>query len=412
MVSRLKLVNKSFMSEKTLKISSRAINTPLSPIRKFVPLLQLAKKKGLNVFELHIGQPDLKTPSQILNKIKNFNEKIIRYTPSNGMPEVQSAWKKYFKGFDINFNESEIIVTIGGSEAIFFALSAICDPKEEVIVFEPFYTNYNGIGSVASVKLVPVRTFLQTGFHLPDKKSIERKISKKTKAILICNPSNPTGTVYSKKELQMIVDIASKHNLFILADEVYREFVYDGQKHFSIMDFKKAHNRAVILDSISKRFSACGLRIGCLASKNKDLIAGVTKFAQARLSLPMVEQIAAVPLLLSSKAYTRKIAKEYKKRRDAVYEGLQKIPGIQCLKPKGAFYIIVKLPVKDSEDFTRWLLTKFSYNNETVMLAPAAGFYASKGLGKDEVRIAFVLSASKLKQAMHVLKIALERYKK
>lgn len=394
-----------------LKISSRALNTPLSPIRKFVPLLQLAKKKGLDIFELHIGQPDLKTPAPILNKIKNFNEKIIRYTPSNGIPEVQSAWKKYFKGFGINFNESEIIVTIGGSEAIFFALSVICDPKEEVIVFEPFYTNYNGIASVVNVKLVPVRTFVKTGFHLPDKKSIESKISKKTKAILICNPSNPTGVVYNKKELQMIVDIANKHNLFILADEVYRELVYDGQKHFSIMDFKKVHNRAVVIDSISKRFSACGVRIGCLASKNKDIIAGVTKFAQARLSLPMVEQIAAIPLLLNSKVYTRKIAKEYKKRRDAVYEGLQKIPGIQCLKPKGAFYIIVKLPVKDSEDFTRWLLTKFSYNNQTVMLAPAAGFYASKGLGKDEVRIAFVLSAPKLKQAMHVLKIALEKYK-
>ncbi|MCP6717941.1 MAG: pyridoxal phosphate-dependent aminotransferase [Patescibacteria group bacterium] len=396
---------------KKLKTSLRAFNTPLSPIRKFVPLLQLAKKKGLNVFELHIGQPDLKTPSQILSKIRNFNEKIIRYTPSNGIPEVQSAWKKYFKGFGINFNESEIVVTIGGSEAIFFALSAICDPEEEVIVFEPFYTNYNGIGSIVNVKLVPVRTFVKTGFHLPDKKSIEKKISKKTKAILICNPSNPTGTVYSKKELQMIVDIANKHNLFILADEVYREFVYDGQKHFSIMDFKAAHNKAVILDSISKRFSACGARIGCLASKNKDIIAGVTKFAQARLSLPMVEQIAAVPLLLNSKAYTRKIVKEYKKRRDAVYEGLQEIPGIQCLKPKGAFYITVKLPVKSAEDFTRWLLTKFSYNNQTVMLAPAAGFYASKGLGKDEVRIAFVLSAPKMKQAMKVLRIALEKYK-
>lgn len=396
---------------KKLKTSSRAINAPLSPIRKFVPLLQLAKKRGLDVFELHIGQPDLKTPSQILNKIKNFNEKIIRYTPSNGIPEVQSAWKKYFKGFGINFDESEIIVTVAGSEAIFFALSTACDPGDEVIVFEPFYTNYNSFRAIAGVKLVPVRTLVNTGFHLPEKNIIEKKISRKTKAILVCNPSNPTGTVYSKKELQMIIDIAQKHNLFILADEVYREFVYDNEKHYSIMDFPKARSRAVILDSVSKRFSACGLRIGCLASKNKDIIAGATKFAQARLSSPMVEQLATVPLLLNSKTYTRKIVKEYKKRRDAVFEGLQKISGVQCLKPKGAFYITVKLPVKDAENFTKWLLTRFSYKNKTVMLAPAAGFYASKGLGKDEVRIAFVLSAPKMKEAMNVLKIALKKYK-
>lgn len=396
---------------KKLKTSLRAINAPLSPIRKFVPLLQLAKKRGLDVFELHIGQPDLKTPSQILNKIKNFNEKIIRYTPSNGIPEVKSAWRKYFKGFGIDFNESEIIVTIAGSEAIFFALASVCDPADEVIVFEPFYTNYNGFGAMAGVKLVPVRTLVSTGFHLPKRTVIEKKISRRTKAILVCNPSNPTGAVYSRKELQMIIDIAAKHNLFILSDEVYREFVYDGEKHYSIMDFPKARSRAVILDSISKRFSACGVRIGCLASKNKDVIAGVTKFAQARLSSPMIEQLATVPLLLNSKAYTRKIVKEYKKRRDAVFEGLQKIPGAQCSKPKGAFYITVKLPVKSAENFTKWLLTKFSYRSKTVMLAPAAGFYASKGLGKDEVRIAFVLSAPKMKEAMNILRIALEKYK-
>ena len=394
-----------------LKTSLRAINAPLSPIRKFVPLLQLAKKKGLDVYELHIGQPDLKTPSAILNKIKNFKEKIIRYTPSNGIPEVQSAWRKYFKGFGINFDESEIIVTVAGSEAIFFALAIVCDPGDEVVVFEPFYTNYNGFGAMAGVKLVPVRTLVDTGFHLPKRAVIEKKISKKTKAILICNPSNPTGTVYSKKELEMVIDVAKKHNLFILSDEVYREFVYDGEKHYSIMDFPKARERTVILDSVSKRFSACGVRIGCLASKNKDIIAGATKFAQARLSSPMVEQLATVPLLLSSKAYTKKIVKEYKKRRDAVFEGISKIPGVQCLKPKGAFYLTVKLPVKSAENFTKWLLTKFSYKGKTVMLAPVAGFYASKGLGKDEVRIAFVLSAPKMKQAMSVLKIALEKYK-
>jgi len=410
MVSLLRLKNKSFMAKK-LKTSSRAINASLSPIRKFEPLLQKAKNKGLDVFELHIGQPDLATPSKILEKITNFKEKTVRYTPSNGMPELQSAWQKYYKGHGINLDVSEIIATIGGSEAIFFAFAAICDPNDEIIIFEPFYTNYNGYAAMAGIKLAPVRTFVQTGFHLPNKKTIESKINKKTKAILICNPNNPTGTIYAKKELEMIVELAEKHNLFILADEVYREFIYNNEKHYSVMDFPRARQRVIMLDSVSKRFSACGLRIGCLASKNKDVIMGVTKFAQARLSLPVVEQIAAIPLLLNSKAYTNKIVKEYKKRRDAVFQGIQQIPGVQCLKSKGAFYTVVKLPIKDSEDFTRWLLTKFSYNNETVMLAPAAGFYASKGLGRDEARIAFVLSAPKLKQAMKILKIALEKYK-
>lgn len=394
------------------KTSSRAKNAPLSPIRKFGPLLQKAKNKGLDVFELYIGQPDLATPSKILEKITNFKEKTIKYTPSNGIPELQSAWQKYYKGHGINFDVSEIIATIGGSEAIFFAFAAICDPNDEIIIFEPFYTNYNGYAAMAGIKLAPVRTLVKTGFHLPDKKTIESKISKKTKAILICNPNNPTGTVYTKKELEMIVELADKYNLFILADEVYREFVYDNEKHYSIMDFPRARQRAIMLDSVSKRFSACGLRIGCLASKNKGVIAGVTKFAQARLSLPVIEQIAAIPLLLNSKSYTNKIAKEYRKRRDAVFQGIRQIPGVQCLKPKGGFYAVAKLPIKDSEDFTRWLLTKFSHNNKTVMLAPAAGFYASKGLGRDEARIAFVLSAPRLKQAMNILKIALDKYKK
>jgi aspartate aminotransferase len=393
------------------KTSSRAENAPFSPIRKFGSLLQKAKNKGLDVFELHIGQPDLATPSKILEKITNFKEKTIRYTPSNGIPELRSAWQKYYKDHGINFDVSEIIATIGGSEAIFFAFAATCDPDDEIIIFEPFYTNYNGYAAMAGIKLAPIRTFVKTGFHLPDKKTIENKISKKTKAILICNPNNPTGTVYTKKELEMIIELAEKHDLFILADEVYREFVYDNEKHYSIMDFPKARQRAIMLDSVSKRFSACGLRIGCLASKNKNIIAGVTKFTQARLSLPVIEQRAAIPLLSNSKAYTNKIVKEYRKRRDAVFQGIKQIPGVQCLKSKGAFYTVVKLPIKDSEDFTRWLLTKFSYNNKTVMLAPAAGFYASKGSGRDEARIAFVLSAPRLKQAMNILKIALDQYR-
>ena len=334
---------------------------------------------------------------------------------------MRKAWQKYYKDVGINLDTPEIIVTTGGSEAILFAFATVCNPGEEIIVFEPFYTNYNGYASVAGIKLVPLRTLAKTGFHLPEKKEIEKKINKKTRGILICNPNNPTGTVYKKEELKMIAKIAKRHNLFILSDEVYREFVYDGEKHYSMMDFPEIQDRVILLDSVSKRFSACGARIGCLASKNKKVIEGATKFAQARLSSPMVEQSAVIPLLKNSKKYTQKIVREYKRRRDTVFEALQKIPGIFCLKPKGAFYIIVKLPIKprsrdaslrgkDSDDFAKWLLTKFSFRGKTVMVASASGFYATKGLGKDEIRIAFVLSSKKLKEAMEIFKKGLEQY--
>ena len=394
------------------KISNRAKETPFSPIRKFVPLLEKVKKKGIKVYEIHIGQPDLASPLQILDKIKSFKEKKLTYTPSTGIPELKLAWQRYFKSVGINFDISEIIATIGGSEAIFFAFTAVCDPGEEILVFEPFYTTYNSYASMAAIKLVPLETFAKKGFHLPEKKDIERKITKKTSAILVCNPNNPTGTVYSREELKNIVDIAEKHNLFIISDETYREFVYDNQKHYSIMDFKAAWPRAILLDSVSKRFSACGLRIGCLCSKNKEIIKAVTKFTQARLSLPMIEQRVVVPILENGKKYTKKIINEYKKRRDRVFEELKKIPKIRCQKPKGAFYLIAKLPIKDSEDFTKWLLTKFSFKGETVMVSPASGFYASKDLGKDEIRIAFVLSSPKLRKAIKVLNQALKVYKK
>ena len=411
------------MNRKILDISKRAEEAQFSPIRKFVPFLEKAKKRGVEVFELHIGQPDLETPKEILREIKNFKGKILSYTNSIGIEEVRKAWQKYYKDVGINLDTSEIIVTTGGSEAIFFAFATICNPGQEIIVFEPFYTNYNGYASIAGIKLVPVRTFAKNGFHLPSQKEIEKKINKKTRGILICNPNNPTGTVYKKEELKMIAKIAKRHNLFILSDEVYREFVYDGEKHYSMMDFPEIQDRVILLDSVSKRFSACGARIGCLASKNKKVIEGATKFAQARLSSPMVEQSAVIPLLKNSKKYTQKIVREYKRRRDTVFEALQKIPGIFCLKPKGAFYIIVKLPIKprsrdaslrgkDSDDFAKWLLTKFSFRGKTVMVASASGFYATKGLGKDEIRIAFVLSSKKLKEAMEVFKKGLEKYLK
>ncbi len=400
------------MTKKFLNIYKRAEETQFSPIRKFVPLLQKVKKRGIKVFELHIGQPDLPTPKEILRKIKSFKGKILAYAPSTGIPEVKDAWQKYYKSSGINFDVSEIIVTTGGSEAVLFAFATICNPGEEIIVFEPFYTNYNGYASVAGIKLVPLRTFAKTGFHLSDKKEVEKKIGKKTRAILICNPNNPTGTVYKKEELEMIADLVKKHNLFILSDEVYREFVYDNEKHYSMMSFPDVQDKVILLDSISKRFSACGARIGCLASKNKKVIAGATKFAQARLSSPMIEQLAVVPLLKNSQKYTKKIIAEYKKRRDIVFEALQKIPGVLCQKPKGAFYITVKLPIEDSDHFAEWLLTKFSWKGKTVMVAPAAGFYATGGLGKDEIRIAFVLSSPKLREAMEVFKRGLKKYRK
>ena len=398
------------MAKKFLNISKRAEEAQFSPIRKFVPFLEKAKKRGIEVFELHIGQPDLETPKEILKEIKSFKGKILAYTNSIGIEEVRTAWQKYYKNFGLNFDASEIIVTTGGSEAILFAFATICNPGEEIIVFEPFYTNYNGYASVAGIKLVPLRTLAKTGFHLPKRMEIERKINKKTRGILICNPNNPTGTVYKKEELKMLTEIAKKKNFFILSDEVYREFVYDGEKHYSMMNFPEIKNRVILLDSISKRFSACGARIGCLASKNKKVIEGATKFAQARLSAPMIEQLAVIPLLKNSKKYTQKIVREYKKRRDTVFQALQKIPGVFCLEPKGAFYITVKLPVGDSDKFAKWLLTDFSFQGKTVMVAPASGFYATKGLGKDEIRIAFVLSSEKLKEAMEIFKKGLEKY--
>lgn len=398
------------MTKKFLNISKRADEAQFSPIRKFVPFLEETKKRGIKVFELHIGQPDLETPKEILRVIRNFKGKILPYTNSLGIPEVRLAWQKYYKDFDIDFDISEILITAGGSEAILFAFATICSPGEEIIVFEPFYTNYNGYASLAGIKLVPVKTLAETGFHLPERKEIENKIGKKARGILICNPNNPTGTVYKKEELKMIAKIAKARNLFILSDETYREFVYDGEKHYSMMDFPEVRDRVILLDSVSKRFNACGTRIGCISSKNKKVIEGATKFAQARLSVAILEQLAVIPMLKNSEKYTQKIAAEYRKRRDTVFSAVKKIPDVFCSKPKGAFYITVKLPIGDSDDFAKWLLTKFSFEGKTVMVAPASGFYATRGLGRDEIRIAFVLSSPKLKEAMEVFKIGLEKY--
>ena len=400
------------MVKNILKISSRAEGAQFSPIRKFVPLLEKVKKKGIKVFELHIGQPDLETPKEILNNIRNFRQKILAYTPSDGIPELKIAWQKYFQNIGINFKTSEIVATIGGSEAILFAFTTVCQPGEEIIVFEPFYTNYNGYASIAGIKLKSLQTFAERGFHLPPQKEIEKKISSKTKGIIICNPNNPTGTVYYWKELKMIASLAKKYNLFVLADETYREFVYDGEKHYSMMSFPEIYQHVILLDSVSKRFSACGVRIGVLASKNEKVIESATKFAQARLSLPAVEQLAVIPILKNPKNYLKKIVLEYKKRRDIVFAEIKKIPEAIVVQPKGAFYLMVKIPwLKDSDYFAKWLLTQFSYQKKTVLIAPGSGFYTSKNLGKDEFRIAFVLDQSKLKEAIKILKIGIEKFK-
>jgi len=395
-----------------MQISQRALQTQVSPIRKLNPLALAAEKRGIAVIKLNIGQPDLPAPPAFLKEIKKIPFKNVAYAPSQGLRPAIKAWQIYLKNIGLNFSEEEIMITTAGSESLIFAMATIADPGEEILIFEPFYTNYNGFASLISVKLVPIKTKIEAGFHLPSKQEIEKKITPKTRGILICNPNNPTGTVYTKKELAILAKIAKKHHLFLINDEVYREFVFGGKKHYSLFNFKEIEKNIILCDSVSKRFNLCGARVGCLASKNKAVTENVLKFAQARLSSPTLEQLAVIPLLKNSRPYTRKLIKEYEKRRKTIETGLKNIPGITYHFPEGAFYLIIKLPIKDSEHFCRWLLEKFQYKKTTVMLAPASGFYATPGLGKNEVRIAFVYRPEILKKGLEILKIALEKYKK
>lgn len=393
------------------KISERAANAQSSPLRKLIPFANSAKERGVKVYHLNIGQPDIETPKEIREAIEKFHEKSVAYAPSDGIPECKMAWEKYYQDNNIDLKAEDIIVTTGGSEAIAFAMGIVCDPHEEVITFEPFYTNYNGFSSIVGCKVIPVKTKVEDGFRLPPKEKIEEKITDKTKAIIVCNPNNPTGTVYTKEELQIIADIAKEHNLFILSDETYREFNLNGSERVaSMLDIDGVEDRVIIQDSISKRYSSCGARIGCLASKNKDVVACALKFGQARLSVATIEQMAAIPALENSKKLVPPIVEEYRERRDTIYEGLQKIEGVTCLKPEGAFYAFPRLPIKDSEDFAKWILEKYENNGETVMIAPAPGFYATPGLGLDEIRIAYVLNCEDLLHSMELLKDALEKY--
>jgi aspartate aminotransferase len=347
----------------------------------------------------------------VFEAMRGFDQKTLAYAPSNGLPVAINAWKNYLGHHGIHFEESELIVTAGGSEALIFAMCAVADAGEEVVVFEPFYTNYNGFATIANVRLVPVPLSIENGFHLPPEDIIERAITSRTRAILFCNPSNPTGTIYGRDEVERLVRLALKHNLYIISDEVYREFAYDADA-ISIMGFPEVADRAILCDSSSKRFNVCGARIGVLASHHKGVVETALKFGMARLSVATVEQVAIAPLLNDPEPYVRPIVEEFRHRRDVVVEGLRTIPGVTSYKPEGAFYIVIGLPVKDAEHFARWLINDFELNGETVLLAPAAGFYATPGQGANEARLAFMLKASELKRSIDIVHAALGSYAK
>lgn len=392
-----------------MNISKRAFQAPESPIRKLIPLAEEAKRRGIHVYHLNIGQPDIETPRIFHEYIKKYNPNVVAYTHSAGLIELREAFKNYYERYGIDVETDEIIVTQGGSEAILFSLAVIANPGDEVLVLEPFYANYAGFASFLGVKLVPVPTRPEDGYHVPDKTLFEERISGKTRAILFSNPSNPTGAVYSEDELKTIMDIALKYDLYVIADEVYREFVYDGLKHVSMMKMD-AGERTIMVDSVSKKFSACGARIGVFVTKNKELYRSAMKFAQARLSPAMMEQYGVIGLLNLEDEYFENVRRIYSKRRDTVCEELSKIEGIVFKKPQGAFYISVKLPIDDAEEFVSWMLSDFDVDGKTTMVAPLKGFYATPNAGNSEIRIAFVLEESKLKDAVKILIRGLEKF--
>jgi aspartate aminotransferase len=397
-----------------MEISKRLTLVPASPMRKLAPFAITAETQGVKVYHLNIGDPDIKTPQVMLDVLTHWERNPISYEQSQGNAEFLTSLTGYYQKLGYNFvTAKNIQVTNGGSEAISMALFAICNPDDEVLVFEPFYANYNSYAVVNGIKLVPVKTSIQNGFHMPTDAAIESNISAKTKAIMICNPNNPTGTVYTKAEMDRLIAIVKAHDLYLLSDEVYREFTYDGKSHVSAFNYMNAMPKQIIvLDSLSKRYSLCGARLGTLVSLNMDLLAGVLRIAQGRLSSGLIDQLMAAKLNEVPPSYFTEVLAEYEKRRDVLYAGLSKIPGVVVPKPEGAFYTIVGLPVADAEDFCKWLLTDFRDNNETVMIAPAAGFYATSGYGKNEVRIAYVLNIESLNRSLTILEKALTVYKK
>ena len=391
-------------------VSKKGQLMPESPIRKLVPYAEMAYKKGKTVYHLNIGQPDIKTPEVALDAVKVHSLDILAYTRSEGSEGYRRKIADYYKKNHIMVNHDDIIVTTGGSEALLFAFGSIMDSDDEVIIPEPFYANYNGFSTASGVKVVPVISKIEDNFALPPIEEFEKHITPKTKAILICNPGNPTGYLYSREEIKKLASIVKKHDLFLIADEVYREFVYDGNEFYSIMQEEGLEDHAIMIDSVSKRYSMCGARIGYLVSKNKQVIKTALKFAQARLSPPTLAQIASEAALETPQSYFDEVIEEYVKRRNTLIRELEKIEGVKVAKPKGAFYCIVELPVKNADHFAQWLLETYDHHNETVMVAPAAGFYSTPGVGLNQIRIAYVLNENSLIKAVNILGEALKVY--
>lgn len=391
-------------------ISERGCQMPASPIRRLVPYAEAAKAKGIKVYHLNIGQPDIKTPEVAIAAMNALKLRVIEYSHSAGIESYREKLAGYYRRYNILVNTDEILITTGGSEAILFSFMSCLDPGDEVIVPEPFYANYLGFANAAAVKVVPVASDIDSGFALPPISQIEGMITSRTKAIFICNPNNPTGYLYSKEELYQLRDIVLKHDLFLFSDEVYREFCYDSKPHFSVLLIEGLENNVVMIDSVSKRYSECGLRIGALVTRNKSVMESVMKFAQARLSPPSLGQIAAQASLDAPLDYSKEVYEEYLSRRNFLLAGLNRIPGVYSPMPKGAFYTVARLPVDDTDKFCKWILSDFSYKNQTVMMAPASGFYVTPGKGKNEVRIAYVLNVTDLANAIETLEKALEAY--
>lgn len=391
-------------------ISKKGILMPESPIRKLVPYAEEAKRKGRKVYHLNIGQPDIETPEVALEAIRNLKQKVIEYSHSAGNESYRRKLAEYYQGIGIDIDYTQLLITTGGSEAILFSMMSCFNPGNEIIVPEPFYANYLGFAIAAGLTITPITSYITDGFALPSIDEFEKKITDKTKGIMICNPNNPTGYLYSKEELEKLKDIVKKYDLYLFSDEVYREFCYDGKTHFSCLNLEGIEQNVVMMDSVSKRYSSCGTRIGALVTRNKDIISTALKFAQARLSPPGLGQIAGEASLDTPPEYFKEVYDEYIERRNYMVEALNRIPGVNCPTPGGAFYTIASLPVDDADKFSQWILSDFEYNNTTVMFAPASGFYATPGLGKQEVRIAYVLKIEDLKGAMKCLEVALKEY--
>jgi aspartate aminotransferase len=392
-------------------ISRRGHAMPASPIRRLMPLADQAKRRGVHVYHLNIGQPDLETPPAMRERLRLLEkEKVYAYTPSGGTPEFLASLQKYYAGFGIGLSLDQILATTGGSEAVLFAMLACADEGDEVLVVEPFYTNYLAFATIAGVRLVPLKSRVEDGFHLPPREAFERAVSPRTRLLLLCNPNNPTGTVYRREEVEMVAAFCRDRGLFLVADEVYREFVYDGRGSLSALELEGFENTVVVVDSLSKRYSACGIRLGCLATRNRDVYAACLRMAQGRLSPPGLAQFVAVGAAELGPDYARSVVEEYQKRRDVLYRGLQEIPGVFLAKPEGAFYFVARLPIRDGDDFASWMLSDFALDGATVMVAPASGFYATPGLGASEVRIAYVLRTEDLEASVRILAAALEKY--